>query len=120
MKLSKKSLLSQKYTEKFVYFCCRTPRGVRGLKSHEQARRHADRRRTPQGVRGLKSQAGRHRRALRQGRTPQGVRGLKYAEAQGAPMDDGRTPQGVRGLKLLLWYKKTGTRKVAPRKGCVD
>ena len=32
MKLSKKSLLSQKYTEEFVYFCCRTPQGVRGLK----------------------------------------------------------------------------------------
>lgn len=32
MKLSKKSLLSQKYTEEFVHFCSRTPRGVRGLK----------------------------------------------------------------------------------------
>lgn len=32
MKLSKKSLLPQKYTEEFVYFCCRTPQGVRGLK----------------------------------------------------------------------------------------
>lgn len=32
MKLSKMSLLSQKYTEEFVYFCCRTPQGVRGLK----------------------------------------------------------------------------------------
>ena len=32
MKLSKKSLLSQKYTEEFVYFCCHAPQGVRGLK----------------------------------------------------------------------------------------
>lgn len=36
MKLSKKSLLSQKYTEEFVYFCCRTPQGVRGLKCRPQ------------------------------------------------------------------------------------
>ena len=40
MKLSKKSLLSQKYTEEFVYFCCRTPQGVRGLKYQLAYQRH--------------------------------------------------------------------------------
>ena len=103
-------------------FRCRTPRGVRGLKSlsrpaviariasshpargawieigEQRTRGAAGRRRTPRGVRGLKSISTSNCQK-RAGRTPRGVRGLKFRRADDAPDRGSRTPRGVRGLK---------------------
>ena len=48
------SKLSQANSLLFGKVCCRTPRGVRGLKWKNQGERFAFCRRTPRGVRGLK------------------------------------------------------------------
>ena len=49
------SKLSQANSLLFGKVCCRTPRGVRGLKlSNGQVTALSDARRTPRGVRGLK------------------------------------------------------------------
>ena len=121
---------------------CRTPQGVRGLKSNNNTHRTSSKRRTPQGVRGLKCQA-RQTLLFSCRRTPQGVRGLKFFAhgikclgslshpARGAWIEiwhpnlfrrpyPRRTPQGVRGLKLDRRTRRLPRASVAPRKGCVD
>ena len=70
------SKLSQANSLLFGKVCCRTPRGVRGLKFPMQI----------PGVEG-------------RGRTPRGVRGLKFAIAAVMEELPRRTPRGVRGLK---------------------
>lgn len=45
----------------FVVFCCRTPHGVRGLKSEDWEIEECEEGRTPHGVRGLKSQKWRNK-----------------------------------------------------------
>ncbi len=49
------SKLSQANSLLFGKVCCRTPRGVRGLKSIGKTKLEHQARRTPRGVRGLKS-----------------------------------------------------------------
>ena len=105
---------------------CRTPHGVRGLKSALYVKEVIQIGRTPHGVRGLKSNANYNKRE-RTGRTPHGVRGLKYAIAIFIPVryashpsrgawieiqrlhqtrhrSTRRTPHGVRGLKYFSRY----------------
>ena len=48
------SKLSQANSLLFGKVCCRTPRGVRGLKYNESVGPEGQRGRTPRGVRGLK------------------------------------------------------------------
>ena len=72
------SKLSQANSLLFGKVCCRTPRGVRGLKSHPI---HGP---TPQMC-----------------RTPRGVRGLKLLVLPFMDLPKSRTPRGVRGLKWL-------------------
>ena len=48
------SKLSQANSLLFGKVCCRTPRGVRGLKFGESSERISESSRTPRGVRGLK------------------------------------------------------------------
>ena len=94
------SKLSQANSLLFGKVCCRTPRGVRGLKSIKK------------GDECLVIFC----------RTPRGVRGLKfeYEAVNFAYTQAGRTPRGVRGLKLVLvWYIMTEL-GVAPLAGCVD
>ena len=50
------SKLSQANSLLFGKVCCRTPRGVRGLKSFVLGITDVDSSRTPRGVRGLKSE----------------------------------------------------------------
>ena len=93
------SELSQANSLLFGKVCCRTPRGVRGLKSRICLSTPNQTGRTPRGVRGLKSllawfqarEAGSHpsrgawieikrinvNPKIYRGRTPRGVRGLK-------------------------------------------
>ena len=71
------SKLSQANSLLFGKVCCRTPRGVRGLKLHE----------------------GKILCFGVAGRTPRGVRGLKCAMSRTVERMAGRTPRGVRGLK---------------------
>ena len=71
------SKLSQANSLLFGKVCCRTPRGVRGLKYHVY-------------VNLLQT-------LLR--RTPRGVRGLKFLLLVQMLYINGRTPRGVRGLK---------------------
>ena len=78
------SKLSQANSLLFSKVCCRTPRGVRGLKlSSDPAVDYCSGGRTPRGVRGLKSLSSIGVDAHK-GRTPRGVRGLKYNESVGA------------------------------------
>ncbi len=115
------SKLSQANSLLFGKVCCRTPRGVRGLKSPCTYLSNAGASRTPRGVRGLKYQrigckhlnsprrTPRGVRGLKlwrypyhpecRSRTPRGVRGLKSHRERGNPRRKGRTPRGVRGLK---------------------
>ena len=116
------SKLSQANSLLFGKVCCRTPRGVRGLKyqlvvlvsvtqeSHPSRGAWIEIRRvggvgasaasrTPRGVRGLKSPPPPTERALSR-RTPRGVRGLKSGTILSVrQIPPGRTPRGVRGLK---------------------
>ena len=71
------SKLSQANSLLFGKVCCRTPRGVRGLKFTCSAE--------------LNSACG---------RTPRGVRGLKFYILGKFMLTNSRTPRGVRGLKL--------------------
>ena len=81
-------------------FCaCRTPSGVRGLKSYCLRSLCAYIRRTPSGVRGLKFVVLVVVKIIGS-RTPSGVRGLKsYGEDSVIIEFNSRTPSGVRGLK---------------------
>ena len=76
---------------------CRTPHGVRGLKSDEvDARLDAG------------------------SRTPHGVRGLKWVGLPPVGVHARRTPHGVRGLKSGGSGPQLEYSAVAPRTGCVD
>ena len=71
------SKLSQANSLLFGKVCCRTPRGVRGLKLLVLPFMDLPKSRTPRGVRGLKW----HDNVLiepGESRTPRGVRGLKF------------------------------------------
>ena len=76
--------------------------------------------RTPRGVRGLKSPASMWEAASAPRRTPRGVRGLKYAVDSALGLAAGRTPRGVRGLKFISKKKYKNQDYVAPLAGCVD
>ena len=93
------SKLSQANSLLFGKVCCRTPRGVRGLKFRRSAGWVLRRSRTPRGVRGLKYAVSTAEAAIAARRTPRGVRGLKSHRERGNPRRKGRTPRGVRGLK---------------------
>ena len=91
------SKLSQANSLLFGKVCCRTPRGVRGLKCQGFDKILYTPRRTPRGVRGLKSTGQNSKsRILR------------------------RTPRGVRGLKSRPRPIRPAYRQVAPLAGCVD
>ena len=92
------SKLSQANSLLFGKVCCRTPRGVRGLKLQASLYLFTDSSRTPRGVRGLKS--------------PDPP--ISY------PPIIRRTPRGVRGLKSYAEEHKAGHIGVAPLAGCVD
>ena len=116
------SKLSQANSLLFGKVCCRTPRGVRGLKLHHTESNpdgtlsHPSRGAwiempyRPTFAIGQRSHPSRGAwieisermtmPAENCGRTPRGVRGLKYAlsNLQTAPLER-RTPRGVRGLK---------------------
>ena len=81
-------------------------------------RRVANGCRTPRGVRGLKS-GSTMPCTLYPGRTPRGVRGLKSSMSFKASDSCGRTPRGVRGLKSTIAGASVGLRLVAPPAGCV-
>ena len=132
------SKLSRANSLLFGKVCCRTPRGVRGLKyvvtwgsvvtimSHPsrgawiEIRRRCNlplpHSRTPRGVRGLKSFFVRQTRLQDTRRTPRGVRGLKSRSGGGGRFVPCRTPRGVRGLKYgrprqyHLWAKSHPSR----------
>ena len=116
------SKLSQANSLLFGKVCCRTPRGVRGLKFCPALSRARCCSRTPRGVRGLKSPMESSRGQIylvshpsrgawieiahglcapdhRHSRTPRGVRGLKWNYYDYVDTLRGRTPRGVRGLK---------------------
>ena len=119
--------------------CCRTPRGVRGLKfcyivspgyageSHpsrgawieifSMASRSAPAYcRTPRGVRGLKSPPliGAD---IPSRRTPRGVRGLKLPTCHHRCVGQSRTPRGVRGLKYQSENRKGDAGQSHPSRG---
>ena len=75
------SKLSQANSLLFGKVCCRTPRGVRGLKFVEFLDLKGHARRTPRGVRGLKFSLTGKGKILVICRTPRGVRGLKSISA---------------------------------------
>ena len=92
------SKLSQANSLLFGKVCCRTPRGVRGLKYGDFIKSFVE-----------------------HGRTPRGVRGLKCLCPAIELPALGRTPRGVRGLKCIrkpIGYVLVG--QVAPLAGCVD
>ena len=98
---------------------CRTPRGVRGLKSPWAVQRQTVASRTPRGVRGLKLIMNRAVICTYAGRTPRGVRGLKYLYAmRGQHQNASHPPRGawveIEGLHGWLFR-----RGVAPPAGCV-
>ena len=114
------SKLSQANSLLFGKVCCRTPRGVRGLKLGLLAAAGIDdERRTPRGVRGLKLTSW-WRVSRASGRTPRGVRGLKYIGTNVEYAPYGRTPRGVRGLKSEEHKNSPMSKAVAPLAGCVD
>ena len=76
--------------------------------------------RTPHGVRGLKSFASSAQRKSIACRTPHGVRGLKYVLLHLPLLQKRRTPHGVRGLKSRRFAQVFPARRVAPLTGCVD
>ena len=71
------SKLSQANSLLFGKVCCRTPRGVRGLKLDYYTQGRAAQSRTPRGVRGLKWPRADFEPCGGACRTPRGVRGLK-------------------------------------------
>ena len=94
------SKLSQANSLLFSKVCCRTPRGVRGLKLKRDVFHDAYARRTPRGVRGLKSGAdGAPGLYQRQSHPSRGA----WIEMTEFERDNShhqsRTPRGVRGLK---------------------
>ena len=91
------SKLSQANSLLFGKVCCRTPRGVRGLKYWRCM-----------GAGGPK------------GRTPRGVRGLKFRSCFRGRQRIRRTPRGVRGLKFQCGAVPVQSAVVAPLAGCVD
>ena len=141
------SKLSQANSLLFGKVCCRTPRGVRGLKSWIYSYRARPISRTPRGVRGLKFCPALSR-ARCCSRTPRGVRGLKSPmessrgqiylvshPSRGAWIEiahglcapdhrHSRTPRGVRGLKWNYYDYVDTLRGRTPRgvrglKSCV-
>ena len=93
------SKLSQANSLLFGKVCCRTPRGVRGLKSHRERGNPRRKGRTPRGVRGLKSD----RPELLPGGVPSHPSRGAWIEimitGKRCAPSWGRTPRGVRGLK---------------------
>ena len=116
------SKLSQANSLLFGKVCCRTPRGVRGLKCEDKT--NVDRvlaGRTPRGVRGLKCKGRICTSDVPESRTPRGVRGLKFREREVINVGHvRRTPRGVRGLKYWLPVVEDVKGYVAPLAGCVD
>ena len=76
------SKLSQANSLLFGKVCCRTPRGVRGLKFSVTGGSGAAVSRTPRGVRGLKFYSPEFDRFGVMSRTPRGVRGLKLSSSR--------------------------------------
>ena len=138
------SKLSQANSLLFGKVCCRTPRGVRGLKFCPALSRARCCSRTPRGVRGLKSPMESSRGQIylvshpsrgawieiahglcapdhRHSRTPRGVRGLKWNYYDYVDTLRGRTPPGGGGIKKIGGNGgTTGRRSDPPRGGGVE
>ena len=91
----------QRYADKTVHLCCRSPRGERGLKLARSSICFHHLCRSPRGERGLKLLCPR-RTDRSQGRSPRGERGLKSCPPDTDTQEEPRrSPRGERGLKLL-------------------
>ena len=115
------SKLSQANSLLFGKVCCRTPRGVRGLKSPAVCLWPRPRTgRTPRGVRGLKSLYIYYYSTLYIRRTPRGVRGLKSRILSGiAPLKVSHPSRGA-WIEIIKSFVEHGFVIVAPLAGCVD
>ena len=80
---------------------CRTPHGVRGLKSPKQRIFPVVRGSHPSRGAWIEITAGTTRTGAATRRTPHGVRGLKWVDMAADRRGPGRTPHGVRGLKFI-------------------
>ena len=106
---------------KRVLWICRTPHGVRGLKSLNDGACHISPCRTPHGVRGLTLFARQCCSAAHLSHPAWGawIEMTSAVERKNGGRR-GRTPHGVRGLKSVRYRLWRIPSKVAPRMGCVD
>ena len=115
------SKLSQANSLLFGKVCCRTPRGVRGLKfEHWHQNTTTIQGRTPRGVRGLKYTVNKISKKIHLSHPSRGawIEIPPYSRVN--PIITSRTPRGVRGLKCKEIMKKRKEEFVAPLAGCVD
>ena len=105
----------------FVHFCCRSPRGERGLKYWiHTSPRNQHKRRSPRGERGLKLINILLTTLVLVSLPARGAWieiGLFWSNAD---LDDRRSPRGERGLKSAAQAIYYSNNKVAPREGSVD
>ena len=93
------SKLSQANSLLFGKVCCRTPRGVRGLKLNNRYRLEVLTWSHPSRGAWIEIIKSPWTSVVTLSRTPRGVRGLKYLKSVTGKNLISRTPRGVRGLK---------------------